>query len=298
MTRSLFIHSFILLTAAVSLPAQSLDYFPLNTGNRWVYRANRLGGSTVVEVTGKKTVNGQEYSVVNGWFGAEETLLRRTESGMLVEYSANEGAERVWVNFSSPVGAIFATSAHPCSTNALIRVRGSSGLLHVAYLGNLCADAGLVADVYAPGVGLFSREETTIAGPRTHQLVYARVDGAVVMNSPEFSFALSLDSPVYERNAPIFVRLTLRNETRAPLPLTFPSSQDFNLEVRNAAGETVYHWAADKLFLAQIREVDIRGEKNWDETLRLNLAPGRYSIRGSITDSAKSFEAVSSFEVK
>jgi hypothetical protein len=298
--------SFLVLFA-FHAAAQLPDYLPLQTGNRWMYRADRLGGaSTVVEVTGQRKVGEHEYAVVRGWFGQNEVLLRRNESGRLVA-SAGEGVERLWVDFQSPAGQMFDTEMPPCPAKGAVVQRDGSGRYPIAefanvpairYIPTFCADAGVTAEEYLPGVGLLKRTETTIAGPKTYELVYARVNNATVLSTPEISFGISLDKPVYEAGAPIAVRLALRNGTDFPLPLTFSSGQDFDLFIRDAKGEGVYTWSADKLFITLMREVNIEGEKLWAETVQVTLPKGRYTIEGVVTDTAKSYRAVASFEVQ
>ena len=87
---------------------------------------------------------------------------------------------------------------------------------------------------------------------------------------------------------------------------TFPSSQRFDLVIRNAAGVNVATWSANKLFAAVIGIEKIGpGEQNWIAQLPLQdgqnkrLPAGKYVAEGFLTTGgdAKPYLAHVGFEI-
>ena len=152
------------------------------------------------------------------------------------------------------------------------------------YSDSICADAGIVADFFAPDIGPVSRSETSFAGPVSYELVYARVNGFIALTQPETGFSLSTPSPIGE-NGRIFARMTIRNGGTDPLMLRFNSGQTFNLELTTEAGQPVYNWASDKAFIQVIQDVSIAREKNFVVEFAVpgGLKAGRYLLEAYLT---------------
>lgn len=291
----------VFLCVFLSLAANELprDYFPLAVGNHWVYQSS-AGSPRVVDINGVENINGQTYFVVSGLNGRE--LLRREESGAIRVLDPESGQERWWIDFSAPVQVDRESAAHPCSTTAAIVSRSYRGrfnlgefeqVTQVRFGGNVCADAGLSADYFLPGIGLLRREEQSLAGPRRYELVYARINGVVMVTGSERSFLLATDAIQYpyQESRPFRarVRFTLRSQSLLPTELTFPSTQEYDLVIRDARGSEVYRWSSTRTFAAVIQKLTIAGEKNWAEEITLAdatgkaLPPGDYSLDVVIT---------------
>jgi hypothetical protein len=280
------------MAAALSLFAQ--DYFPLQKGNQWAFRGSRLQPSMVVEVVDSAEFEGQEYFGVAGLSGGRaKRWLRKTAEGALVEYDMQSNSTRPFLALQSPEGERFPANVDECNKAAVIRSKASKVSVpagsfdnaeEVQYLESNCADAGVVKDYFVPDLGLVKREETSFAGPVIYELVYARINGFISIGQPETAFSLSAVAPV-RTDGKITARLTIRNGGPAPLVLHFTSGQIFNFEVINAAGETVYYWAADKLFPAIIQDITVETEKNWlvEFTVPNGMRPGKYKLEGYLT---------------
>lgn len=273
------------LVAFASLAAQAPEYFPLTPGNQWVYRA-AIGEPLTVSVDRTETFNGTTYAVVKG-LGAE-TPLRQNEAGVLLAYDAATRTERVYVDFSAPVEQTFRSAAHPCNSTAVIADRDArerlplgdfSGLIAVRYGGAVCADAGLTQDLFLPYVGLMRRTETTLAGPRRYELVYARINGVVMVSTPETGFAVHA---AVDGNR-ILARLTLRHTWPTPVRLEFSSGQEFDFTLKNEKGEVVYRWSDGRGFTQALMTYDVRLERNWSVQLPRPATPGRYVLEGWLT---------------
>ncbi|MBL8215552.1 MAG: hypothetical protein JNK87_32830 [Bryobacterales bacterium] len=291
-----------LLFASAGLFAQDQQqhYFPLDIGNQWVYRsAGRAPAeSWVVEVTGTREVNGARYFQVTGFPGGP-LLMRYRENNVLVFLRRDEGQERTWLPFNAAVGEAFATGIDECNPTAVIRsrratVRSPLGEftdgLEVGYAPGQCADAGLTQETYLPGIGLAERRSTSFTGERVMQLVYARLSGGYVeVGAAETGFTVATDRLVYAPGAIATVRMTLRNTQDQPLVLTFPSGQDYDVQIRDGKGEIVYTWSANRAFPLIYRgEVLIQGTKQWLAIVDLpQLAPGDYSLTGFLATTQK-----------
>ena len=103
--RHLFLAAAVLSTAAF---AQS-EYFPLQTGNTWVYRLTGpriqppIAGTQmfVMSVGEPIAVDGVEYWNVDGVPGVGNAKLRYSDSGRLVAFDEESKSEKVWLSFSA-----------------------------------------------------------------------------------------------------------------------------------------------------------------------------------------------------
>jgi hypothetical protein len=189
--------------------------------------------------------------------------------------------------------------------------------LEIDYPPSGCADAGITNEKYLAYIGLLQRTYSSIAGPRPYDLIYARVGGVTVVSERELTFSLTLDRAVYTANLmpPVdpltsvprmTARLTLRNTQEQPVRLTFPSGQIFDLAVRNAGGDVVLSWSANKVFPQVVTTIEVGpGEKNWVLEMQLAdangrpLPEGRYTAEGWLaTTGGKRYAATAGFEIR
>ena len=272
------------------------QFFPLEVGNQWVYRvdAGPVKEVRVAEVLRTETVDDKEYFVYKGING-DTARLRLTPDNKLVQWNA-DGTESLWADFSAAEGATFTTAVDRCTGRARVESRnGKTELLgqtwdggfQVAYSPANCADAGITNDLYFPGIGLAQRTYQSFTGPRVFKLIYARLGTASIVTSGDFNFRIHLAQRTYAGRALINLRLTLENWTKEPLKLNFTSGQSFDFVIRDAAGEGVYFWSANKLFTAEVRELNITGEKNWIATEELDLKPGEYTLEAWLATAGK-----------
>src|SRR5574340_97832 len=294
-----------LLVLALSGIAGAQDYFPLEVGNQWVYRVSgrAAGDPLTVEVARTAEFNGQTYALLRGLAG--DAWLRAAADGSLYAYDPNVNTERLWTAFAGD----FVSSVPPCQQPARVSEKPASytgpigefdRMLEINYQPGSCRDAGIERDLYLPWIGLVQRRVTTIAGPRTYDLVYARLGGITVVSGKETGFTLTLDQTVY-RGTPMLARLTIRNTQDAPLRLNFTSGQRYDLVIRNDKGEVVYQWSRGKFFtLALGTEVIGPGEKNWAITVPLDDIPnGHYVVEGWLTTAGpRAYAASVGFDIE
>jgi hypothetical protein len=300
-----------------ALPGAEPDYFPLQLGNQWIYREAGLGAGepVVVDIPKAEVLEGRFYHLVRGFPGGD-LWLRMGENGTLFAFDTGARRDRVWVAFATPEGQRYDTEISECNRTAVIdskraKFRGPVGefdqALRIVYPPGNCADAGITDEFYLPYVGLVQRTNTTIAGPRTLELTYARLGGVTVVSAPEVAFTLSLDRAKYAVQSPpavLTARLTLRYTQSEPIRLTWPSGQRFDLEIRNERGDKVYRWSDGKAFILIFGvEEFVHGEKNFSVEVPLAdansraLPPGKYVAEGWLVTSPKVYAATVGFEI-
>lgn len=288
-----FMRMILWLLAAGLAQAQ---YFPLQVGNQWIYRVDEgpVKDLRVAEILRTETINEREYFVYKGILG-DTARLRLTAENKLVHLNA-DGTEALWADFEAAEGTSFSTSFDTCTGRARVETREATTELldrtwgngiRFSYGATNCADAGVSDDLYLPGLGLAQRTYTTFTGPRRYKLTYARIGNASVVTSGEYSFRINLSQKTYATRAIINLRMTLENWTREPLLLQYTSGQRFDFAIRDAAGETVYFWSANKLFTAEAREETVTGEKNWTVTEEMDLKAGEYVVEAWLTTGRK-----------
>jgi len=278
---------------------QPADYLPLQVGNQWVYRSEGRGQPLVIEVLKSGDFDGNTYYLTRKFLNGD-AWLRNRDGGTLVSYDPDTRQESALAIFGADEGAAYPTSIDSCNFVARVASKNATALLPIGQFDNAfnidysppkCADAGLVSESYLPSVGLVQRTRETIAGPRTYALSYARIAGILVMSAPEVTFSVTLDSAVYTRSAPQpMARLTLRVVQPNPLSLTFPTSQEFDVVVRNAAGAVVYRWSDGQAFAQSFHTLSVGpGEKNYAVQFQLMDAQGNpfpegnYTLEASLT---------------
>jgi hypothetical protein len=162
------------LIATSLMTAANPDYFPLAPGNRWEYRSDRGTGRSVVEVLKSESIGGQTWYDVR-WLDTAEHWLRVDEQDRVVALKLDRKRSVVWVDFAGVGSAPYETSIEFCVHQA--RATPEAELVRVRYLPGTCADAGLLYEVYAAGIGLKERSTETFAGAVTWKLVSARIGG-------------------------------------------------------------------------------------------------------------------------
>ena len=303
---------FLFLSA---LSAQTPAYFPLETGNTWLYRAVRIDSSRLgaldftyqtIRVQGTEKIGEREYFDVS-YFGRDVALRVEPSTGDVLAYDQAAGMERPWVSLNLPVGGTFPTSIHPCSTEAQVVSRNGMvavadgdfpDVVEVKFQGS-CADAGLTRQYYGPNVRLLIDEETSTSGPITYRLIYYRVGNSSGVEPKEVSFTMAADSPWYFPDGFLSAQLTLRNRGKDAIALHFPSGQSYDLKILNDRSETVYVWSTGRVFDISLRDEKVTsGEISYGISASLKgLPPGRYIAQGYLTTDPAVYFGQVAFEI-
>ena len=303
----------LLCCAGTRAYAQQPDYFPLGPGNVWVYRCVGACGSqsaVTVQLGAAKQFNGTTYWQLLGWLGSDY-WVREDENGNVFSYDPAANVEKLWYAFGSAEGSTYDESLPACCGKATVRSKsahyqGPLGTfdyaLEIQYPGVF--QVGVFRELFLPYIGLISREQAA-GGPaiRIYDLIYARVGGVTVVSQPELSVGLALDHAVYEvKNNPVLnARLNIRNSTNEALTLTFPSSQVYDLDIRDEKGVVVFQWSADKGFAQVITTVELQDEKNYVISAPLaGLPPGSYVAQAWFTTTGppRAYSGSAAFQIK
>lgn len=259
-----------LLLALAGGPVFAADWFPLAEGNTWTYRDGRTGQTFSISVGAAEVMGDKVYHRVRGYV-EQERLLRIDERGDLV--ALRPGGE-VLVTPFAPREAMEPVAFRMCAQTAQTAARpgihdGPAGpFMEVAetlYASEQCADAGTLSEQYAANIGMVRREEQTIAGPVRFDLVAARI-GKLTVEARDYAQFTMMSAPVPGTDE---VNVTLRLELGdgQPLRLVSPTSQEFELELRDRAGRVLRRWSDGQAFLPVVREWLVNGM--WSVTVPL-----------------------------
>jgi len=253
----------LLLTIGSTLYAA--DYFPLAAGNRWTYRDSVRGGSFTVEVGASRMVNNHVYYTLSG-FTPAQLLVRHNEFGDLVYWDAKLGMDLLVSSFEIVPGAHFKARQRQCpDEDGQVQEKpgvhngpaGPWSALEITYITFTCADVGDQLEQYVDNVGMVRRVVETFIGPRTYDLVYARVGSQVITAGAKGSASVTAvaghDAGTWEA--------TLRIEQPAgrSLKLSFPSSQEYDFQLRDSGGAILWTWSADRVFSQVVHQRDVNG---------------------------------------
>lgn len=322
----MFSRTSIFILFALSAMAQQPDFFPLHRGNQWIYRISGFaagGPPIVVEVSAIRQINNRTYAVVTG-LDEETLLLRQSDDNRLLILDEGTGRELVWAAFNTPEGQTFPTEVDPCNRTGRVESRSArvttpaaqfSNALAISYPPGNCADAGLASEAFVPYIGLVERRSQTIGGPRVMSLIYARVGGVTVLSEPEVAFGLTVDQtrfvfpgvlpPGGLRPFTLNARITVRATQPQPVELNFPTSQRYDLAIKNEAGDIVARWSDGKAFAQVLGTERIGpGEKNWAVSMPVAtrdgnvLGSGKYTLEAWLTTTGeRRYSASVGFEI-
>jgi len=318
--------------ARVSFEAVTQNYFPLAPGNSWTYVVTGFAaqGSVTVRVSRAVDINGVRYYELLG-YTPEPAVVRLTRSGQLIERrhdSENRWFDRefLWYDFAAPQGASWESGmASECNGQASVAAPPESvqvpagtfsSLVRISYQGANCADAGLEEEIFAEGIGLVRRTSITIGGPRSIELVSAQIGGKQI--APKgLTVSLMIDKAVYvadltppvdpARSVPVLhAQFKIENTGEQPLDITVPTSQEFDLVIRNESGTEVFRWSDGKVFAQALAQLRFNpGERVYSVDAPLQaaagqpLAPGRYTVEAWLSTAApKLYQATTAFELQ
>jgi hypothetical protein len=282
----------IILFALNACALAGADFFPLQNGNTWTYREATTGQTFTVRVGQPVTIGGNVYYKLSGY--AESDLLARVEPvyGALVYWDEMRSQDILLTSFEQFEGGYWIAPFRPCPEQVgqgqLQRGNhdGPAGpvadVLEIRYRAIGCADVGPVQEEYAEHLGMLRRVQTTIAGPRTFDLISARVGHLTIDTSSMGKFSVSAGPPAANGT----VAATFRLQVSSPLTLSFLSGQEYDFSLSDNAGNTVWLWSATATFIQALHQRTVTDE--WSETVEIplpqgGLPPGDYTVQAWIT---------------
>ena len=129
---------------------------------------------------------------------------------------------------------------------------------------------------------MLRRTQNSFAGPRTFDLVSARVGNLSIDAAPVSRFSLSVTPPLGASPASAAFRLQVQS---SPLTLSFPSGQEFEFVLKDGAGNLLWTWSSNKTFLQSLHQRTVADE--WSEGVDIpwpaapdgGPQPGDYTVQ-------------------
>lgn len=269
--------SLLLLTVGALFLAPSASsagsFFPLRAGNTWTYREAKTGHEWTVRIGTPVMTNDLVYYSLFGYV-EKRLLVRVNELNELVYLDEDSGKEYLLTSFEPSEYGWWQASFRVCDQEGQAqpkrvthegRLGPIDGVLDVRYRAYSCADAGVVSEKFAENLGMIERTVQSIAGPRVYELVEARVGAVQVDVDPRARFSVSTART--PRSETLQVTLRLEANGTLPLPLTFDSAQEYEVEVLNPQGSVEYRWSDGQFFAAAVHERSV--DRMW--TVKLEI---------------------------
>jgi len=293
--------------------AAEASLFPITQGNMWIYRDSSTGQTLTIDVRGQIYTGGKVYNKIYG-YAYQPMLVREGENGSLYLYNEEMEREELLTSFDSFSGGWYDSRLTNCGQLSQrqekreeFRTPQGTTLqaVRLVYRNFNCADSGIEEELYLENVGLVRRTVSTIAGPRTYELVYGRA-GLVTYDAQRgTAFRVGLDRNYIEaaNNDPVrltvSMRLTVRN---APShDLDFPSGQLYDIRVRDEKGNIVYQWSDGLAFPLAGSHRYVPHELEFTQVIDLKdrsgapLAGGYYTVEAWLTTANREFGGATRF---
>jgi len=273
----------LVLAVAPSVPAgeprfrdllRTGSYFPLQVGNQWVYEVREPAVDTstlVVSVTEQITgTDGLPYFALEGYFGPRR-LVRSLRNGTVSELNPGGDLNHLWYLLQAPVGAHWKITLSdpsvppPCVSGATVTVASRTDTVKVQAgefrnvvrleYSRECMDAGILAEWFAPGIGLIKRVEDSFTGWRTMELLAANLGNQLVPR-PAYSASLFLDRSLYYQNlmpspdpergiASVNAVFVLSNSTAFPVESVFGGCRSATFSIVDSEGKELIRVRGD-----------------------------------------------------
>lgn len=256
---------FLLLFAAVAASAAAGQFFPLQVGNEWTYRDARSGQTITVRVATPIMHDDQVYYALLG-YGAERLFVRQDDKGNLVAFDPETMRESGLTQFSATDGLWWNAPHRICEQDGQTQerrseYRGPAGTipesLTIRYRSYGCADVGAQEEIFAENIGMLRRIESSIAGPRTFDLVSARVGRLTIQADQHGRFTVSVQDVPAARE--LQIRLELNVDPSGEIRLQFPTSQQYDAQIRDSAGRLIWQWSDGQAFLQSLSDRAVYG---------------------------------------
>jgi hypothetical protein len=247
--------------AAGVAAAASPDFLPLASGNTWTYRDAASGQTFDVRVGTPLITNDRVYHPLRG-FTTKQLFVRVNEFGNLAYWDEEREQELLLTSFetSPSIGSFGAYGRQcPASGRAMrdrIDYAGPAGrwsTQEVQFTPYACADAGELSEQYVENIGMVRRVVQTFAGPQVFDLVYAHLGQQVITAGEASGFSVT----AIPSAAGGSWDATLRLDLNSSISVNFPSSQEYDLRLRDSQGKILWTWSADKIFAQTTHTVNL-----------------------------------------
>jgi hypothetical protein len=275
------------------------DFFPLQEGNSWTYREPATGQTFSVRVSQPANIAGNVYYKLTGYTDSDLMVRVEPAYGALMYWDEASKQEILLTSFEPFEGGYWVARFRSCPDQiGQTQVKSGShdgpagpvsDVLEILYRSFGCADVGTVQEQYAEHLGMLRRIQTSIAGPRTFNLISARVGSLTIDTAPLGRFTVSVDATASPGSVTATFRLQVNSSS--PLTLSFTSGQEYDFGLQDSAGKTIWTWSASRTFLQALHQRTVTDE--WTDTVEIpwptapggGLQPGDYTVQATITAS-------------
>jgi hypothetical protein len=272
------------------------DFFPLQAGNTWTYREPATRQTFSVRVGQPVAIAGHFYYDLTGYTDTDLLVRIDETNGALLYWDGDRNHDVLLTSFEQFEGGHWLAPFRPCPEQdgqGQLKLGNHdgpagpiAGVLQIQYRTIGCADVGLQQEQYAEHLGMLRRVVSTIAGPRTFDLIAARVGNIVIDEVPSASFSVSLGPTTGA--GPVLATLRLHVTSKAPLTLSFPTSQEYDFALKDSVGTTLWKWSASATFLQALHQRIVTDE--WSATVEIPwpttsggvLQPGDYTVEAVV----------------
>lgn len=279
--------------------ASAGEYLPLYPGNSWTYQSTSTGEVQRISVGMQPLYlqSGQIYYKLDG-YALQPLWVRYGSDGVLYWLNEEYLREEILTDFRPFNGGYYDTpiSDPTCEQGGQAQERAVEVRLggvpypegrEIRYITYNCADTGIASEVFVESIGLAQRVIHTIAGPRTFRLVNAKVGPLSFYEEPHTAFRVSIPETlvtVGRSTGPLQTNVTLSLETdrASAVTVTYPTSQRYDVRIRNQQGETVYLWSSAAVFLPVETQEKVASLR-YTVPVTADLAPGSYTIDAWLT---------------
>lgn len=239
---------------ATAMGASGAEFLPLAPGNHWTYQDAGSGQSFTVQVEANQYyLNQNVYHVLRG-YTPNKLLVRTNEYGNLVFWDMEREFEVMLTSFEAVPGGLFDAGGRECpemgqAQGQRVQHDGPAGrwsALEIKYTPFACADAGDISEQFAENIGMVQRVVNTIAGPRTYNLVHAKLGNQLIAAGNPGTFSVA--ALPGQESGTWTATLRLDQPITSQMKLQFASGQEYELRLRDSDGSVVWTWSADKLF--------------------------------------------------
>lgn len=278
-------HSIRTAMAVTWLGAGSLlgaDMFPLQTGNTWIYHESATGQDLIIRVGTPVVAEERVYYSLSGYV-EQRVLVRMNETGSMVYLDQETGAERLLTSFEPFERGWWNAPFRQCEQEGQTLEKpgvhdGAAGPIldvqEMRYRSFTCADAGVESEQYAANIGMVRRVVGSIAGPRKFDLVYARVGKQIIDALPHGRFTVSIGDGAI---------LRLQVNSPAPVNLLFPTAQEYDLVLKDEAGNVVWKWSDGQMFAQAAHERTVGTEWSAKVIVPWPAQEGNYTLQAWLT---------------
>lgn len=268
---------------------QAADPLPLAIGNEWTLKSAN-GQSLHIRVgTNLLSKDDETYYSIAG-YRERNSWVRQDAGGELQWLNLETEAPELLTRFDAERGT-YATKLGGCLQTAAVdrkRVQWRQfNAIRIEYFGG-CPDNAIGEELYVENLGLVRRVVTTFTGPVTYDLVAAKVGNLIYTQQSGAFFDVSLPSDrLKSERGEVRTRVALRLSTRGsePIRLLFSSGQQYEFKLINAAGEVVWQWSKERVFVPAL-SVEQVVDRRWESEIFIEgVTPGVYTFEGSLTNS-------------